>query len=287
MNHDRWWLVAGLLVLGLLLGTGRARATDGVLEIGQTCAVNTGCFAGDAPGYPVTITAAGSYRLTSNLVLPGIAYTGIDVASPDVSIDLNGFEIVGEACVGATTDCTPALGAGSGVKAASSGGPYYAISVRNGTVTGMGFCGVFLDRQSEVRNVRVRWNRGDGIRVGYGSTVTDSISHQNGSYGIQSFDDSTVSGNTVHDNGGDGIVGNSGATISGNTVFGNGGDGIRVYSGALVEGNTLRGNTGFGINLSLNASSYRGNMISGNTAGTVTGGVDAGGNVCGTSTTCP
>ena len=44
-----------------------ALAVDGVLEINQTCAVQTGCFAGDSPGFPVTITQPGSYRLTSNL----------------------------------------------------------------------------------------------------------------------------------------------------------------------------------------------------------------------------
>ena len=33
-------------------------AVDGVLEINHTCAVQTGCFSGDTPGYPVTITEA-------------------------------------------------------------------------------------------------------------------------------------------------------------------------------------------------------------------------------------
>jgi hypothetical protein len=58
---------ACLLLLLLLVVASRAVAIDGVLEINQTCAVNTGCFAGDAPGFPVTISATGSYELTSNL----------------------------------------------------------------------------------------------------------------------------------------------------------------------------------------------------------------------------
>ena len=43
-------------------------AVDGVLEINQTCAVNTGCFSGDAAGFPVTIdgSAGLSYVLTAN-----------------------------------------------------------------------------------------------------------------------------------------------------------------------------------------------------------------------------
>ena len=41
-------------------------ASDGVLEINQTCAVNTGCFPGDAPGFPVHLdgTPSKSYALT-------------------------------------------------------------------------------------------------------------------------------------------------------------------------------------------------------------------------------
>jgi hypothetical protein len=34
-------------------------SADGVLEIHQTCAVQTGCLAGDTPRFPVTIPQAG------------------------------------------------------------------------------------------------------------------------------------------------------------------------------------------------------------------------------------
>jgi hypothetical protein len=47
-------------------------ASDGQLEINQACAVNTGCFPGDDPGFPVTITQPGSYRLTGNLDLSAV-----------------------------------------------------------------------------------------------------------------------------------------------------------------------------------------------------------------------
>ena len=32
-----------------------ASASDGVLEINQTCATQTGCFPGDSAGFPVTL----------------------------------------------------------------------------------------------------------------------------------------------------------------------------------------------------------------------------------------
>ncbi len=55
-----------LILLLILALAGPALAVDGVAEINQTCAVQTGCFGGDAAGYPVTIdgTAGTSYRLT-------------------------------------------------------------------------------------------------------------------------------------------------------------------------------------------------------------------------------
>ena len=70
------------LLLALGLGpAGPARASDGVLEINQTCATQTGCFPGDAPGLPVTLPVAGSYRLTSNLRTSSHALTAILVSS--------------------------------------------------------------------------------------------------------------------------------------------------------------------------------------------------------------
>jgi hypothetical protein len=50
-----------LLTLLLLLAlVPPALAVDGVLEINQTCAEQTGCFTGDAAGFPVTISASGA-----------------------------------------------------------------------------------------------------------------------------------------------------------------------------------------------------------------------------------
>jgi hypothetical protein len=84
-----------MLLLFLLTFATPALAVDGVLEINQTCGVQTGCFAGDTAGFPVTITAGGSYRLTSNLVISNKDIDGILVIANSVSLDLNGFEISG------------------------------------------------------------------------------------------------------------------------------------------------------------------------------------------------
>ena len=69
-----------MLLLLFALAT-PALASDGVLEINQTCAVQTGCFPGDTAGFPVKITASGSYRLTGNLVVPDAFTSGIQDGS--------------------------------------------------------------------------------------------------------------------------------------------------------------------------------------------------------------
>ena len=84
-----------LSMLAACLGATSALADAGRREINQTCAVQTGCFPGDAPGFPVTITDSGSYRLTSNLNQIPASQDGLFLANSRITIDLNGFAIVG------------------------------------------------------------------------------------------------------------------------------------------------------------------------------------------------
>ena len=304
----RWVRPLLLVLLTLLLPLAPALASDGVLEINQACAVETGCFAGDTAGFPVTITEAGtSYRLTSRLILPDENTDGIVISTNDVGIDLNNFAIIRSGCEGVTTDCTPASGTGSGVKATFTS--ILGLSVKNGSITGMGNAGVSLGSQAEVTNLRVRWNRLDGIAVAEASTVSGNTSAVNGGLGILAGPGSTVSGNTAFGNGisgfrtlsgatisgntaylnqGDGIFTGTGSTVSGNTAYSNGGDGIQAGSGSTVLGNTVRLNTGFGLNLG-SQSGYRENVITNNTAGTVngTGLLNFLNNACDGSTVCP
>lgn len=285
-----------------------ALAGNGVLEINQTCAVTTGCFAGDAPGLPVTISTGGSYELTSNLVVPDENSDGIVVGTLNVSIDLAGFEIRGPViCSGTPLICTPSSGTGSGVEVTFNF--ISGTSVRSGSILGMGNGGVVLGPQSEVMNVRARSNRLGGISVGSGSVVSGNAVHQNGEGGIFATNGSTLSGNSATSNGGTGLLATSNTTVLGNSAFGNFGDGVRVLAGSTVSsntagsntgigisagdgssvtGNTVRQNTGFGLSLGAQ-SGYRENVISSNGAGTVTGAgfANLGNNACNGSTTCP
>lgn len=233
-----------LALLSLVLAC-PALASDGVMEINQTCAVGTGCFAGDTAGFPVTIdgTAGHSHRLTSDLTLPNENVDGIVVSSSDVTIDLAGFAILGPVICsgeppGVPLTCTPSSGTGSGVKSSSRG-----VSVKNGSIAGMGAFGVALGDQAEVTNLRVRSNRLSGIVTTPGSIVSGNTAYQNGQAGIFAFS-STVSGNTIYQNGGAGIQADG--SISGNTVYQNGGVGINAFL-STVSGNTVYRNKSDGI----------------------------------------
>lgn len=241
-------LVAVDLILAL-----PAFAGDGVLEINQTCAVNTGCFSGDAPGFPVTIdgTAGRSYRLASDLVVPNENTDGIVYSADDIAIDLGGFSIRGPVvCSGAPLACVPASGSGSGVERASVNNR--GLSLENGSISGMGARGVLAGPDSVITNLRVRTNRLEGIFAGSGSILSGDVVQQNGSHGMVSAT-GAISGNTVHLNGGYGISASS-STILGNTVFDNESDGIAGASGGVVSGNTVFENGAAGISGSVNAS---------------------------------
>src|SRR6266567_2659981 len=94
-----------------------AYAVDGVVLINQSSALAGNVTPGDAPGFPVTISVAGSYRLSGNLTVPDANTTAIEITADDVTIDLNGFSIIGPTvCSGGppVTSCSP-TGSGAGI----------------------------------------------------------------------------------------------------------------------------------------------------------------------------
>lgn len=260
-----------LATLVLALYSAPAAASDGVLEINHTCAIQTGCFLGDTPGYPVTIdgSAGRSYRLTSDLPVSSSSLTGLLLSGNDIAIDLNGFSILRSACSGATIDCTPISGTGSAIDRASSSNR--GLSVRNGSVMGMGLFGVRLGDQGEVRNVRARWNRLDGISVSVGGHVVDNTAFQNGRHGVAAGAGGTVSGNTLYDNRDDGVNVGTGTTVSDNTIYANNEDGIRSAGGSTISGNSIGQNTGTGISSGFGSLVTDNTIYSNSDGGIVTG----------------
>jgi len=235
-------LAAGLV---LALSAPPALAADGVLEINQTCATQTGCFAGDTAGYPVTISPAAparSFRLTSDLTLATAGVTAIEVYATDVRIDLGGFTVRGAVtCSGSPLSCAPA-GEGYGVLASGE-----RVQVRNGTITGMGGHGVVAGENAVIDDLIVSRNAGNGISVGSGSTVRGVTASWNAAYGIMVDGGSVVHGCTALGNKIDGLHAFTQTTFTGNASRQNDGRGIQAGSGSLVSGNTVSGNKGHGI----------------------------------------
>jgi hypothetical protein len=230
-------LVAGALFCAALSWLpGAAFAADGQTLIHQSNALNGNVTAGDAPGFPVTISRSGSFRLSANLTVPA-GTNGIVIAANRVTFDLNGFSIVGGGGGNGVTDGEVDRG---------------AIAVRNGSITGFGNgirlgLGAGLNSSSEIQQIRAYNNSSVGILDGGGSLISGNIASGN-NIGIQAFGTATVTGNTAVRNAVRGISGGANSTISGNTASLNGGNGINsVGLNVTISGNTASSNGGDGI----------------------------------------
>ena len=126
----------------------RAQAEDGQTIINQTKALAGDVTPGDAPGFPITLTREGSYRLSSNLSVPANT-EGIVVAANYVTIDLNGFRI---------------SGAGSGNGISDGNTPRKMTAIRNGSISNFN-SGIRMQNSiaSYVDAIRVRNNTAFGI----------------------------------------------------------------------------------------------------------------------------
>lgn len=252
-------LGVGLMVLG---AAARVHAVDGVIEINQAKVEAGG-------GFPFVIGQPGSYRLTGNLTVDA-STTAIRITAMNVTIDLNGFAIIGPTVCSGTPPITPftctPTGSGGGIVAEGSS---ETTTVLNGTVRGMGGAGISVGGHSRVEGVHAISNGGGGIGASFSSVIASNVADANG---------------------GPGISLGSGCTVTGNTVNGNGADGISAQSGSTVIGNTMRGNVGAGLNFpdGGGGSGYGSNVLTGNNIGgaQVSGGVQMGANVC-NGAACP
>jgi parallel beta-helix repeat protein len=191
---------------------------------------------GDAIGYPVTLSRAGSYKLDSNLS-PGAGKDGIVAASSDIAIDLNGFTISGGAAGGTNNGRFGIYDLGD------------RLTVRNGTIgafTSVGpsaaSAGIYAPNRAYliVENMRII-NSGIGIDSGGGSftRIQDSTVSTNRGRGILCSTACQVQDSLVSSNGSDGIWCARGCLIEGNVVSYNLKSGIYIYDSGVVLGNTL------------------------------------------------
>lgn len=210
-----------LLAVALCAVSATASAVDGVIEINHARALAGGVTPGDTPGYPVTLSQTGSYRLTGNLTLPDQNTGGIVVSafSARASIDLNGFSIIGpNTCSGVSGVVCSASGSGIGVELAGANSRVY-----NGAIIGTGSDAVStMANGALIERLSISDASGYGINVGgQASIVRDnsialvsSAGIRTTNYGIQ------VSGNSIYYSGGVGIDANITTLVSGNSIVG-------------------------------------------------------------------
>ena len=235
------------------------QASDGVSEINQVCALQTGCFSGDAPGFPVTISAAGSYLLTSNLEISSNLVPGISIDDSDVVVDLNGFAIECPAC---------AQPPGAGVASITSASD--RVTVANGSVTDGDRWAIRLTgAYSTVHSINAATNSGASavIEVGDHGSVSTCTALGGDPGGIRTGDHARVVDNRIRNFGGGalgqgrGIRTGAGAIVSGNNIAA-ALEGILVGHDSQVIGNRIDDSTLQGISAGDHAL-IRGNVLRG------------------------
>ena len=133
--------------------------------IDQAKALAGGITAGDAPGFPVTLSATGSYKLTSNLVVPGNT-NGIVITAPNVTLDLNGYSVSGPVnCVLSGGQLVCAGPIAGGFRGISTTANVEGTTIRNGHVRGFAESGINITA-GIVEDVQAESNHGFGIVAG-------------------------------------------------------------------------------------------------------------------------
>ena len=210
---------------------------------------------------PFTITNSGSYYITTNL----FGTFGITIQSnvPDVTLDLNGFAMIGGIGAGNAISATIFPGTNCVVKNGSIRNWFGGVStgpssrVEQLQVSSCSSFGISIGDDSVVRHCTII-NNSSGMAVGFRSLVEDClVSSNSASRAITIQSGSTVTGCIVAANAGTGIFANGGlCVISSCNLENNALDGIRVSDHSSVQENTVIGpGTTLGTNACIHATS--------------------------------
>ncbi len=167
----------------------------------------------------------------------------------------------------------------SGIAVNDSGLVHRVRSIENGS------SGISVQSGSTVSESAAVENGGAGIFTSTGCHVVRNVVWDNDEYGIRSTTGSVVRHNAVGENGSfpgsfAGIQA-AAATVAGNAVYRQSqGPGIQATTGSMVESNAVSNTSAGNPGLSLGDSGYRGNVLTNNPTGHVTGGFNLGANAC-------
>jgi hypothetical protein len=245
---------AGLLIAGPLNPpAGPVAPTYKTLaEVEPRIAINAANTPGDADS-SFQITAPGSYYLTGN-IFGASGKHGIEVVISGVTIDLNGFSMLGS------------FGSLDGISLTAARN---SISIKNGSIIAWSGDGIDLASGTHARiaDLCLTANTGAGVIVGDLALITGCTAQGNAD-GIRARDTASIIHCSAMDNLQSGIRTNSGAAVTDCTAWFNGaagfqigaasnisqcsagwntGDGIMLWVGASARDNTCWGNDGAGI----------------------------------------
>ncbi|MDY0060472.1 MAG: right-handed parallel beta-helix repeat-containing protein [Myxococcota bacterium] len=239
----------------LLLPSGAARAEGAAVEINATRALAGGVTPGDLPGYPVTISQPGSYRLTGPLTQPDASTRVLDITANGgvVTLDLGGFGLQGsnscQVSAEGTITCpqtTDKPGAGAGI--GSNGNS--ALVVHDGAIDGMAGDGIAVIGSRPARIARVMvFNSGrNGIALaGELSVITDCTIDRAAAGGIVVAERSIVTGNTINATNSNSIMAEDGSIVDGNAVSSSRMTCIQCLNGCQIKENTIFSCKNYGI----------------------------------------
>jgi hypothetical protein len=225
------------VLLSTVLISTTSHAVDGTVLIDQARALAGNVTTGDTPGFPVTISKTGSYKLSGNLTVPNENTTAISITADSVTLDLNGFSITGVTyCSDIPLDCTPS-GTGVGIYALVG----RQITVMNGSVKGMGSSGIVIG-DGRIESVQASNNRIHGIHLSSG-LIINCIAEYNGNTGIH-VGTGTVRNCYAYRNHESGILLDGNAIE--NTSIGNYGHGLYIPNSGGYSNNVLTDNNSGG-----------------------------------------
>ena len=186
---------------------------------------------------PFTISSSGSYFVTGNLTAQA-GGNGVTINASNVTLDLGGFELVGNGGVGAF-----------GIRVSAG---RFNVIIRNGTVRGWNGPGVAVENSavSPVWVESVRALNGGGIALGIGSVVVDCLANGVPGNGIATGDASLVLRCHSRGNGLDGILVGTRSVVRECVATNNGSDGIQAFDGSEVSGCAASANANHGVNAS-------------------------------------
>lgn len=177
------------------------------------------------------ISSPGSYYLSGNIAADTRA--AIMIAASDVTLDLNGFAIIGSGATG-----------GDGV---TLSGSQRNLAVRDGTIRG---CRIAINHQdaSASRYERLRLsNNVTGIQAGEECLVSDCIARENSAFGFFVGANAVIENSKAVQNGAHGIRAGDRSVLTRNDVRGNNDDGIRALNSCVVRDCTSTENRSAGI----------------------------------------